>query len=383
MVFHESSRSLGGALVSVALLSAGVVMAYRCVSSPPAAPFAAQRQAPGGADEDALVAGLSADADASRLGAPRLRAIVARRDPAGGFAWSRTCAGSGAMSEPRAAVGSDGSIIVGLTFEGAVDCGTGPLVAAGGAGDFDALVLALDRRGEVRWIVPVSDLGAQAVAAVALDPWGSVLVAGSFEGSVDLGGPPLVAEAERDVLLAKLDADGRLVWQRRFGGSAPSFGVDVDVARSGRVVLLARSTSSLDLGTGELLAPRGSAFLATFDADGHPLWSHGFGGGEAEIAPARVRALPGNQILVTGTFAGALDLGAGVVSSAGRSDAFVARLDASGQLLGSARLGALVDRAPGEVRPDEPAGLLALRGLLTELTETMSLPRADSSLRGR
>ncbi len=375
MIVHEKSRSLGGALVSAALLSAGVVMAYEHMAAPPPVHVPVERQLPGGAEDDAVVTALSSGADGSAL-----RAIVARRDPAGGFVWRRTCTGSGAMSEPRTAVGTDGTVIVGLTFEGAIDCGAGPIVSAGGAGDFDALVLALDRRGEIRWTVPVSDLGSQAVAAVALDPWGSVLVAGSFEGTITLGGPPLAAETERDILLAKLDADGRFIWQRRFGGAAPSFGVDVDVTRSGRVLLLSRGAGDIDA-VGSDRPPTGSAaFLSAMSPAGQPLWSRRFGGPGGDIHPARVRAIPGNQVLVTGTFTGTADLGAGVVSSAGRNDAFVIRLDAAGLPLGSARISDLLGRTPDTPSPEQPTSALALRGLLDDLTKTPVLPWSDTPL---
>lgn len=363
MVVHERSGSLTGALTSALLFGAGAVAAYEYLSGPLPARSEVPREAPGIDAEDAFTVGLARTPDARG----RLRAIVARRDGA----WSRSCEGAGALSEPRIAASPSGAVVLGLTFEGAVDCGAGAILAAGGAGDLDALVVGLDRRGKVRWTVTASDLGAQTIAAVALDPWGNALVAGSFEGTVELGGAPMTADSTRDVLLAKLDADGQLVWQRHFGGGR-SFGVDVDATPAGRVLLLARGSSPIDFGDGARRDPGATAFLAAFEPDGRTAWSRSFGG-DFELAPARVRAVPGNQIFVTGTFSGTADLGAGPVTSAGRSDAFVLRLDHLGRPLASAHVGSpFADEPRGAAVPvrsadADPPLARRLRAFLDEL----------------
>jgi hypothetical protein len=271
-----------------------------------------------------------------QLGPPHLSAVVSLRAADGTLTPRLTCTGAASLSEPRVAASADGAIALALTFQGAVDCGTGPIYAAGGADDFDGLVLRLDPDGRISWIRPVSDLGVQAVAAVAFDPWGSVLVTGSFEGTLDLGGLPLPAETDRDILLAKLDRDGSLVWQQRFGQRGLNYGVDVDVTASGRIFLLARSDTNLDFGTGELSAQGPTAFLAAFDLTGRPLWSRAWLS-TGEVSPAHVRAARANRALVTGTFTGTADFGAGPVTTAGRTDGFAIQVDPTGRPLWSAQ----------------------------------------------
>lgn len=377
MILHGHLGTLASGLLSIAALAACVVVArggaeagQRLAETP--------RQPPGLDEEEAYFAGLIGGDDGAIEGAtPRLRAVISRRDPHGAHVFHHECRGSGAMSEPRVAVEDGGGALVALTFEGAVDCGTGPILAAGGPSDFDALVMRLDSRGAVRWIRTLSDAGPQALAAVAVDPWGGVIVAGSFEGTIDLGGPSITAGSARDVLLAALDPDGHLVWQRHFASAGSAYGVDVDVARSGRIVLLARGSAEIDFGTGPLSASRSAAFVAAFDPDGRSLWSHAITGA-GDIYPARIRALPGNRTLVTGAFVGDADFGAGPVSSAGRSDAFAAELDAHGQLVGSARLGEALREASERARP-EMAPSLALRDILDRLTGNADCPDGPPS----
>lgn len=375
MILHGHVGTLASALVSIVGLSACVIVAQRC-ASPPAVRIDAPRRPPGLAAEAAYVAGLL-PAEVEVDGAPSgLRAVIARRDPRGGYAYRHECRGAGAMSEPRVAVEEGGAVAVAITFEGAIDCGVGPILAAGGPNDFDAIVMKLDPQGSVRWIRSLSGAGPQALAAVAIDPWGSVIVAGTFEGAVSLGGPPLTAEGERDALLVALDPDGRFAWQRRFGGAGRSYGVDVDVARSGRVLLLARASSSLDAGTGTLPIDRAAAVVAAFDRGGHAAWSRVLGGA-GEVEPSRVRALPGNRALVTGTFVGEADFGAGPITSAGRSDAFAAQLDANGALIGAAHVGETVRDAGATPLEELPS--LALHRILDELTGNPDCPSGPPS----
>ncbi len=304
------------------------------------------------------VAGLSGAGASSRGGG--LHATVARLLPDGGYAWSRTCEGGGAMSEPGISVSPLGDVLLSLTFQGSLDCGEGRIVAAGGDDDFDGVLVKLDPAGVLQWVKVLSDAGVQVISSAVLDPWGRVVLAGSFEGTVDLDGPPLTSESERDVLLARLDEDGALVWQRSFGATGSSFGIDVDVAPSGSIVLLARAAADIDLGTGSLSARRTSSFVAGFDLDGNALWSRKLAG-TGEVLAAGVSALPGDRVVIAGGFTGSADFGAGLLTSAGGSDVFVVKLGASGEALWSARFGDGSDQSVFGVAAG-PGGRVALTG---------------------
>lgn len=261
---------------------------------------------------------------------PGLDAIVTRLDPERGPAWSHVCSGGGALGEPAVAVSSSGEVALAITFQGTIDCGSGPVAASGGPEDFDALVLVLSPSGHVAWARSIGDLGPQALAAVAFDPWGSVVVTGSFDGTIELGGPPITAVSDLDVLAAKLDAGGDLVWQRRFGLAGRNFGVDVAVAPSGRIFLLARGSSGIDLGAGALAAGGTTTFVAELDARGTTLWSRAFSG-PGDVLATRLLPLDDGGAVVVGRFEGAADFGAGLVATAaGAGELFAVRLTASG-----------------------------------------------------
>ncbi len=81
---------------------------------------------------------------------------------------------------------------------------------------------------------------------------GFTLVAGDFEGTLDAGGGPLASAGARDVFVAKLDLAGEHVWSKRFGDGASQTLGSVAVDRDGNVVLTGAFAGTLDLGAGPL-----------------------------------------------------------------------------------------------------------------------------------
>ena len=84
--------------------------------------------------------------------------------------------------------------------------------------------------------------------------------------------------------------------------------------------------SSIDLGGGLLTSAGGDdVFVAKLDADGQHLFSKRFGDGAGQQAFRAAAAGPGDA-LIFGRFAGNIDFGSGPITSNGASDAFVGRV---------------------------------------------------------
>src|SRR6185503_17584415 len=87
-------------------------------------------------------------------------------------------------------------------------------------------------------------------------------------------------------------------------------------------------------------------FVAKLDPSGSHLWSIGFGGLSSDgqikqpgdIATA-VAAMPGGGAVVTGYFSDVIELGGGLLFSAGITDVFVGVFDAKGSHVHSAAFG--------------------------------------------
>ncbi len=101
--------------------------------------------------------------------------------------------------------------------------------------------------------------------AIALAPTDEVVLAFTADGPNDLGGGPLPPIGTMDLLLAKLDAEGNHLWSRRFGamGAAQASPV-VATAPNGDIVLAAKVSGTVDVGTGPLVTKGQDLLIARF-----------------------------------------------------------------------------------------------------------------------
>jgi hypothetical protein len=157
---------------------------------------------------------------------------------------------------------------------------------------------------------------------------GDVVVAVTATGTVDLGGGPTSASGDGvSIALARFDASGDYVWQRRFAGAGAETPTALEVLSDGDLLLVGHFADGLALDSEVANAVAGrDAFVARLDGDdGAPLWLSVLGGaGDQQIRDAAV--LPGGRIAVIGDFD--IELVADVSrTTPGDVDAFVAELD--------------------------------------------------------
>ena len=138
------------------------------------------------------------------------RVFLAKFDGQGHHVWSRAASGS-ALQNPFVAPSVDptGNVIVsGRADAGEIDLGGGPTDVSG-----TSFVAKLNPMGAHRWtrVVASETLASRTwlIRPVA-DPSGNVVAAGSFQGSIDFGGPSLnnvqtaPSASSTDMVVAKL-----------------------------------------------------------------------------------------------------------------------------------------------------------------------------------
>jgi hypothetical protein len=236
------------------------------------------------------------------------------------------------------AVDSGGSVLVTGSFHGSIDFGGGPLTAGSNANS-SMFVVKLDQSGQHVWSKSFGD-GAEGTG-IALDSAGDLLLTGSFHASLDLGGGPLLSAGNHDYFVAKLGGDsGQHKWSERFG--EPGVNAEVHVAVDGMdgVLLAGSFAGALDFGA-QTLASVGSAdlFVAKLDPAGVPLWSTRWGTAGMFIGATGLAASGDGGTLVTGFLAGSVDVGGGTLTSSSTWDVFAAKLDGSGGHLWSKSFG--------------------------------------------
>ncbi|WP_437727001.1 hypothetical protein [Sorangium sp. So ce861] len=218
-----------------------------------------------------------------------------------------------------------------------LDFGGGPLASTGSA---DIMLAKFGPDGTHQWSKRFGDASSQSGNGVVIDASGAIYLAGTVSGAIDLGNGPIMAAGDSDALLAKFDPEGNLMWAKLFGDAEMQRATSIALTSAGQVVVGGSYNGAIDLGGGALMATMDTdGWVARFDASGFHSKSLRFGGtGFEEVVGVAVDS-KGN-ILLTGTFDGTIDFGvAGTFTSAGDDDVFHAKLTPSGSPIWARRWG--------------------------------------------
>lgn len=280
---------------------------------------------------------------------------------AGAVLSSQRFGGTGDDEGRGVAFGPDGSVIAVGSFEGSIDFGGGPLMSVGGK---DVFVVKLGPAGEHVFSKAFGGDGDQAASSVAVAGDGSVVVAGSFAGAITFGGGTFISAGGRDVFAVKLSPAGEVAWTKVFGDAGilqDALGVAVDGVGDATVVGAFEGT--LDLGMSSLVSSGSTdVFAIKLDGEaGDPVWGARFGDAAKQGARA-VAVTASGDVLVGGGFEGDIDAAGNLLVGQGGEDAFLLRLDAmTGAPLLANRFGADKNEAVNAVGVDS-SGSAVLAG---------------------
>ncbi|MES2123208.1 MAG: hypothetical protein V4503_00830 [Gemmatimonadota bacterium] len=252
---------------------------------------------------------------------------------------------------------SDGDIVVGGEFRGNATFGSpaAPVVLVS-AGENDYFVARLATSLGLQWAVRGGGTGADLVGpgGIAVDPNGTIVVAGSFSGVADVDPSPgtvlLTSFGLSDVFVVRYDGAG--VWSglaRRYGGAGSDGVQSLAIDASSNLYLAGWFQGSVDFDPGagvsivNGLGTTGAAdgYVLSLDPAAELRWVAPVGAviaGDANFTIASGVALTGDgAVWAVGRFFGLADLDPGTtavqVQSLGGADQWVARYEAQTGLL--------------------------------------------------
>ena len=248
------------------------------------------------------------------------------------------------------AFASTGELTVGGEFTGTASFGTvlAPVLLQS-AGGLDGSLARYTPLLGLRWAIRLGGLLEDRVTALTHDFDGSVLAAGSFEGSADLdpgaGSAVLVSQGAADIFLARYDGQTG-AWDglaRPFGGPRTESVNRIVRHISGRLLLtgLFQETADFDPGPGARLVPArgtggaGDAFVLGITSAGDLSWVTPIGGvvgGAGNISIGYDLATDdAGRVWATGRFFGRADFDPGTEAvelvAASQSDIYLSRYD--------------------------------------------------------
>lgn len=271
--------------------------------------------------------------------------FVAKYSSTGAFHWAKSMGGTSFDQATSVMVAADGSVVVAGSFQGSADFdpGSGEYFLSS-KGSTDAFVAKLDSTGNLQWAHSLGSTSFDVANGVAGAADGSVYVTGYFRNTVDFDPGPgtfSLSASNNDAFVWKLDSQGEFDWATRLGGTSSDLGYAIAVAPSGNVVATGsfQGTADMDPGAGvSNMTSAGSAdaFVTVLDENGAFVWARRFGGTGLDQSYAVSVATDGS-VLTGGKFSNTVDFdpGAGTYdrTSVGGYDAFVSKLDSSGNFV--------------------------------------------------
>lgn len=263
--------------------------------------------------------------------------FLARLGPDGAVRWARQLGGANDDIADALAVDPQGNAVVAGSFSEELTVGDGSLVSEGAD---DMFVASFDSEGRRRWAKRMGGVDVDGADGLAVDGRGAIAVIGVYAGYVVLGDDhELIGEGQSDILLIVLDPDGSVRWVKGWSSSGPDEGRAVGFDAQGNLYALVEFSRSIDFGGGPLDSVGNRDLgLVKLDPSGKHLWSRRFGSNLDELGVS-LAVDPAGSVIITGSFDDSLDFGDGPMRTAGRSDVFIAKFAPDGNTLWSRRLG--------------------------------------------
>ncbi len=229
-------------------------------------------------------------------------AFVRKYSSAGAVLWTRQFGTAQFDEASGVGVDSTGKVyVVGNT--------EGTLPGVAGQGGSDAFIRIYNSNGATAGTLQFGTSAQDVAQAVAVEPDGSVYVAGFTAGTF----PGAVSAGSNDAFVVKYSSVGSPLWTRQFGTDVGDSALGVTLGSGSRVHVAGSAGAKLP---GSFQS--GSGFVRTYTSTGAHVWTRQIGG--LATKPVAVEAGPDGGVYVAGSTDGAIPDGGG---SSGGADAFV------------------------------------------------------------
>lgn len=279
--------------------------------------------------------------------------FLAKYDANGNVLWAKRAGGQSGEEGTHVAIDLSGNVYaVGWFFSPSITFDSFILTNAGLTNTF---IVKYESNGNVLWAKSAGGLGQDCGLSIAVDLSQNVYITGDFgSNTMTIGTFTLTNSGWDDIFTVKYDANGNVLWAKSAGGSNIDLGVSIVPDDSGNVYVTGLfSSTSITVGNITLTNAGGiDMFILKYDANGDVLWAKSAGGTGDDRAECVAMVVWGNPFL-TGSFnSPTITFDTCTLASAGGSDIFLVKFDASGNVLWAKSAGGTSDDGAFSVAAD-------------------------------
>ncbi len=235
-------------------------------------------------------------------------------------------------------VDQNGSVIVCGSFEGSLQCGDFTL---NGNDGLTFYVAKFDANEQNSWAINTGGCGDQYLNYLTLDGDGNIYLLGGFENTIVCGETTLSAIGGEDIVVAKIDTDGNWLWAVRAGGWNWDYPQGADVDQNGDVYITGKYEGLATFGQIQIQSfGENDLFVAKISSDGEWIWANG-AGGEDDDRGLRIAVDSQNNSFITGHFSNQATFDDITMNSGTANSAFCAQISPDGDFIWVKQLGVI------------------------------------------
>lgn len=258
--------------------------------------------------------------------------FTAKIDSSGKVIWAKQAGGSKLDGGNEVASDGAGNALVIANSYGSVKIED---VVLKHQGKQDVFITKYDPNGKFLWARQIAGPGDERGRGIVADKQHNVVTTGEFVGPLKFGSQTVASYSNlRDVFLAKYDDSGKLLWAKSFGSNGEDYGRGVGTDAEGNIYFSGVFRGEVKFGNQTLSSLGGSKdiFLAKADASGNVIWARQMGGFSADEG-CEIEVDEAGNSYISGGFADSATFESQVLKSVGLRDVFVAKYDTQGKLV--------------------------------------------------
>lgn len=258
--------------------------------------------------------------------------FTAKIDPSGKVIWAKQAGGSRLDGGNEVVTDASGNALVITNTYGTVTVGD---VVLNHQGKQDIFIVKYDSNGNFLWTKQIAGAGDEQGRGIGVDKQGNVLITGEFTDTLSFGSKKIESSSIlKDIFLAKYDSSGNLLWAKSFGTTGEDYGRGIGADAAGNIYFSGVFSGSVKFGNKTLNSVEGSKdiFLAKTDASGNILWVRQMGGSGPDEG-CEIEVDEQGNTYISGEFPNNATFESTVLKSAGFRDVFTAKFDSQGKLI--------------------------------------------------
>ena len=208
-----------------------------------------------------------------------------------------------------------------------------------GLGQSDVLTAKFDADGNLIWVRSEGGGSEDVGVEISIDAQRNVYVAGRFQDTAYFGGLQAISKGNVDIFIIKYDSVGNLIWVEAVGGTRDDRCRGLYTDSLGHCYIAGRFRNVALFDTFELIAVgKEDVFVSKLDLDGSVMWVETFGGPKLDFGEA-ITLDPDGNVFVTGSYFQGLVMPDTTYNARGDEETFLAKFDNDGNYLWSRSYG--------------------------------------------